>query len=203
MSIGGRLGYEDDGTYAQHADLRAGLRRRPDRAGIRGLASDKYMNITTGVVFHCEEGRVVIGNGTIAAFDPKGEQIQKFAGGGEHFRNFADAVKARNREMLNSEVEQGHLSTVLCHLPNISYRLGETKLVSGDAPFEQSPGGNDAYGRMAAHLKEDGIDLEKVPLRVGRTIRFDGATETIQGDPEATKLLSREYRKPFVVPENV
>ena len=99
--------------------------------------------------------------------------------------------------------KQGHLSTVLCHLPNISYRLGETKLVSGDAPFEQSPGGNDAYGRMAAHLKEDGIDLEKVPLRVGRTIRFDGATETIPGDPEATKFLSREYRKPFVVPENV
>jgi hypothetical protein len=92
---------------------------------------------------------------------------------------------------------------VLCHLPNISYRLGETKLVAGEAPFEQSAGGNDAYGRMAAHLKDDGIDLAKVPLRVGRTITFDGATETIPGDSEATKLLTREYRKPFAVPENV
>jgi predicted dehydrogenase len=203
MSIGGRLGYEDDGTTpnTQISVLDYGDVQIVQEC--RGLASDKYMNITTGVVFHCEEGRLVIGNGTIAAFDPKGEQIQKFAGGGEHFRNFADAVKARNRELLNSEVEQGHLSTVLCHLPNISYRLGETKLVRGDAPFEQSAGGNDAYGRMVAHLKDDGIDLEKVPLRVGRTIRFDGATESIPGDPEAAKLLSREYRKPFVVPENV
>jgi hypothetical protein len=56
---------------------------------------------------------------------------------------------------------------------------------------------------MAEHLKEAGIDPAKVPMRVGRTLKFDGKTETFTGDDEANKLLSREYRKPFTVPENV
>ena len=47
------------------------------------------------------------------------------------------------------------------------------------------------------------IDLTKVPLRVGRTLNFDGKTETVIGDDEANKLLAREYRKPFTVPENI
>src|SRR6185436_3125227 len=98
MSIGGRVGYEDDGNTP---NTQIGVLDYGDVQIVqecRGLASEKYMNITTGNVFHCEEGRLVIGGGTIAAFDLKGELIQKFSGGGEHFRNFADAVKARNRE---------------------------------------------------------------------------------------------------------
>ena len=169
---------------------------------IRGLSSDKYMDIQSGNVFHCEEGYLILGGKTLAAFNPKGEVLQKFSGGGEHFRNFADAVKSRNRESLNSEVLEGHLSTVLCHLPNISHRLGEMKTVAGDAPFQGSDGGNDAWNRMAAHLKENNLDLSKVPMRVGRTLNFDGKNESFAGDDEANKLLGREYRKPFVVPEN-
>jgi len=203
MSLGGRLGYEDDGNTP---NSQIGVLDYGDVQiiqEIRGLPTDKYMDITSGNVFHCAEGSLVIGGKTIAAFTPKGELIQKFSGGGEHFRNFADAVKARKRDLLNSEVLEGHLSTVLCHLPNVSYRLGETKLVSGDAPFEKSDGGNDAWNRMAAHLKESEIDLSKVPLRVGRTLNFDGKTETFTSDDEANKLLAREYRKPFTVPENI
>jgi predicted dehydrogenase len=203
LCLGGRLGYEDDGNTP---NTQIGVLDYGDVQiiqEIRGLPSGKYMNVQSGNVFHCEEGYLVLGGATLAAFNPKGEIIQKFSGGGEHFRNFADAVKARNRELLNSEVAEGHLSTTLCHLPNISHRLGETKLVSGDAPFEQSTGGNDAWNRMAEHLKEAGIDPAKVPMRVGRTLKFDGKTETFTGDDEANKLLSREYRKPFAVPENV
>jgi predicted dehydrogenase len=203
MSIGGRVGYEDDGNTP---NTQIGVLDYGDVQiiqEIRGLSSEKYMDILSGNVFHCEEGYLVMGGKTIAAFTPKGEVIQRFSGAGEHFRNFADAVKSRNRESLNSEVQEGHLSTVLCHLPNISHRLGETKTVPGDAPFEHSDGGNDAWHRMAAHLKENNIDLSKVPLRVGRTLTFDGKTESFAGDEEANKLLGREYRKPFVVPENV
>jgi len=203
LSLGGRLSYEDDGNTP---NTQIGVLDYGDVQiiqEIRGLPSDKYMNVQSGNVFHCEEGSLVIGGATIAAFTPKGELLQKFSGGGEHFRNFADAVKTRNRELLNSEVLEGHLSTVLCHLPNVSHRLGETKLVSGDAPFDRSDGGNDAWNRMASHLKESGIDLSKVPLRVGRTLHFDGKTETFPGDEEANKLLAREYRKPFTVPENI
>jgi predicted dehydrogenase len=42
--------------------------------------------------------------------------------------------------------------------------------------------------------------LGNIAYRVGRTLRFDAATETIKDDPEANKLLGREYRKGFELP---
>jgi len=45
--------------------------------------------------------------------------------------------------------------------------------------------------------------LGNVAHRVGRKIRFDAATETITGDPEATALLSREYGPRFEMPSQV
>ena len=47
-------------------------------------------------------------------------------GGGDHFVNFIDAVRARNPAILNADVEEGHYSSALCHLANIAYRVGET-----------------------------------------------------------------------------
>jgi predicted dehydrogenase len=47
------------------------------------------------------------------------------------------------------------------------------------------------------------VHLANISYRVGRTIHFDSKTMTCTGDPEANKLLSRVYRKPFVVPEKV
>jgi predicted dehydrogenase len=42
--------------------------------------------------------------------------------GGSHEANFIECVKSRNRP--NSDVEIGRLSTMLCHLGNISHHLG-------------------------------------------------------------------------------
>jgi predicted dehydrogenase len=39
--------------------------------------------------------------------------------------------------------------------------------------------------------------LGLIAMRTGRKIRWDNATETIVGDAEASKLLSREYRSPW------
>jgi predicted dehydrogenase len=47
------------------------------------------------------------------------------------------------------------------------------------------------------------VHLANISYRVGRTIHFDPKTMTITGDSEASKLTTREYRKPFVVPEKV
>jgi hypothetical protein len=49
---------------------------------------------------------------------------EKGSGGGDHYRNFVDAVKARDHKLLNGDIEEGHLSSAFCHLGNISYRLG-------------------------------------------------------------------------------
>ncbi len=45
-----------------------------------------------------------------------------------HFENFISCVRSRKREDLYCEILEGHLSSTLCHLANISYRLGR-KLV--------------------------------------------------------------------------
>jgi hypothetical protein len=47
------------------------------------------------------------------------------------------------------------------------------------------------------------VHLANISYRVGRTINFDSKTFTCIGDSEANKYLTREYRKPFVVPEKV
>jgi predicted dehydrogenase len=52
--------------------------------------------------------------------DGKVEQTK--AGGGSHEANFLEAVKSRKRP--NADVEIGRLSTMLCHLGNVSYKLG-------------------------------------------------------------------------------
>ncbi len=80
--------------------------------------------------------------------------------GGGHFANFAEAVRKRDRNILNAEIEVGAASTILVHLADISYR-------------------------------------------VGRTVNFDPNTLTITGDAEAAKMMTRPYRKGYVVPEKV
>jgi predicted dehydrogenase len=54
-----------------------------------------------------------------------------------HFRNFIDCVRSRKREELRCEIEEGHKSTTLCHLANISFRTGR-KLVF-DPDLESFP----------------------------------------------------------------
>jgi predicted dehydrogenase len=78
---------------------------------------------------------------------------------GAHYQNFVDAIRANDPGKLTCGIEEGHLSSALPHLANVSYR-------------------------------------------VRRALTFDGAREQVVGDEEANRLLTREYRAPFVVPEN-
>lgn len=45
--------------------------------------------------------------------------------------------------------------------------------------------------------------LANVAYRVGRSLRFDGAKEEFMDSDAANRLLTRDYRKPYVVPEKV
>jgi predicted dehydrogenase len=47
------------------------------------------------------------------------------------------------------------------------------------------------------------VHLANISYRVARTIHWDPKTMTCVGDAEATKLLTRPYRAPYVVPKNV
>ncbi|MBI4877314.1 MAG: Gfo/Idh/MocA family oxidoreductase, partial [Acidobacteria bacterium] len=59
-----------------------------------------------------------------------------------HFENFIQCVRSRKMEDLYCEILQGHMSTALCHLANISYKLGR-KLVF-DPKTETFPGDGEA-----------------------------------------------------------
>jgi predicted dehydrogenase len=211
--IGGRFGYEDDGETPNTQIVVFDYGDSQLMFEVRGLETEKYLlpgldpekhkGAAEGIgnVVHCKDGFVA---GT-SAYDYQGNKIPievKDDGRGvNHFRNFIDGVKSGKHETLNADVLDGHLSSALCHLANISYRLGELRPITKDDPFSCEEG-NEAFHRMRKHLKENGVELEKTQLRVGRTLSFDPKNEKFVGDPEADKLLTREYRKPFVVPEN-
>ncbi len=50
------------------------------------------------------------------------------------------------------------------------------------------------------HLSTIPGHLANISYRTGHKIRWDAENETIKDDPEANKLLTREYRKPWVLP---
>jgi predicted dehydrogenase len=47
------------------------------------------------------------------------------------------------------------------------------------------------------------MHLANISYRLGRTLNWDAKTMTVVNDPEANKMLTREYRAPFVVPKHV
>ena len=51
-----------------------------------------------------------------------------------------------------------------------------------------------------AHRSASVGHLGVIAMEVGRKIRWDPSTETIDNDPEAERLLSRAYRKPWQLP---
>ena len=203
ISLGGRLGYEDQGqtpntqiTWLDYGDVQVVHE-------IRGLETDPYRKVKMGNIFDCEKGYLVFVHGRAVAYGPDGEEIASFAGGGDHFRVWVDAVKSRRREDLTAEVEGAHLSTALCHLGNISYRLGSDRPLSQDRPFGDSSAANEAFERFRHHLKENGVSAGEMKIGVGKTLTFDSKSERFMGDDAANALLRRKYRKPFVVPETV
>ena len=49
----------------------------------------------------------------------------------------------------------------------------------------------------------DLVHMANTSYRLKRTLRFDEATRKYIGDEEANKMLTRNYRKPYIVPEKV
>jgi predicted dehydrogenase len=50
------------------------------------------------------------------------------------------------------------------------------------------------------HISAASCILANIAMKLGRTLHFDPQTHTIPGDDEATKLLRRDYRSPWVHP---
>ena len=135
-------------------------------------------------------------------FDSK--EIKKFEGDGDHFENFIKAVRSRKVSDLTNDILEGHLSAGLCHTGNISYRAGQqSRPEEIREAIKSDKGASETFDRMAAHLEANGVDLEKTKATLGAVLTMDARLERFTNNPGANKFLTREYRKPFVVPEKV
>ncbi len=121
-----------------------------------------------------------------------------------NFENFIAAVRSRKHTDLHADIEEGHLSAALCHTANISYLLGRKMLPD---KLKQEVRGNadlaEALGRLEQHLAANQVDLLKTPATWGAVLKVDAKQERFVGNSAANRLLTRNYRKPFVVPNRV
>jgi predicted dehydrogenase len=145
--------------YADGTMLEFGMRGRyTNHEGSRGQE--------VGNLFFGSEGWLELGGNTWRAFRRRAKEpfAQSKEGEtrrtGNHWANFLEALRSGKDETLHCDILEGHLSSSLPLLANISYR-------------------------------------------VGRSLKFMGEYEKIANDAEADALLTRVYRKPYVVPENV
>jgi len=212
LSVGGRLGYVDDGTTPNTQIVFHDYPAAPLIFEVRGLPAsanseqmDRYHGASIGVVAECEGGFMVIPNYTSARiFDKDEKEIKVFEGGSSHFANFIDAVRSRKYTDLNGDILEGHISSALCHTGNISHRLGRThKPEEISDALKDSKDLTEALGRMEQHLAANNVDLRKTPATLGAVLKMDPKTERFIGAHRANELLTRDYRRPFVVPTKV
>lgn len=209
FSIGGRLGYIDDGDTANTQIVFHNYEKAPLIFEVRGLGSyaqnnerPKYRGVEVGLVVDCENGYMVIPSySTATAYEHNGKEIRKFSGGGDHFANFIKAVRSRKREDLNADIWEGHVSSALCHTGNISYYLGGNaspgqilEEINGDTLAAES------IGRMLEHIQVNNVDLNATPVTFGQHLKMDATRTTFLGNDRANEMLTRVYRKPFAVP---
>jgi predicted dehydrogenase len=120
------------------------------------------LNIMVGNLFYGSNGWAAMSDGGFQAFKGESDELimdERPEKGSDttalHMQNFLAACRSRNRAELHDGLDNAYLSASLCHLANISYRVGRK------------------------------LTLESGPQ--------------FTNDAEANKLLTREYRKPYVV----
>jgi predicted dehydrogenase len=181
-STGGVFGIDPDECAQQTPNTQASIFKYRDGKILEFETRGRYSNgessldIRIGNMFFGTEGYLEINNDSWKAFRKR--EKEPFAGsadsgakrvdvtstvGGDdegHWGNFIDAIRAGKMESLNCDILEGHYSSALPHLANISYRLG-------------------------------------------RGLNFMGDYEKFANDPEADKMLTRVYRRPYIVPDEV
>ena len=71
---------------------------------------------------------------------------------GAHYQNFVDAIRKNDRSILTSEIEEGHLSTTLPLIANISYRVG--RALEFDGKTERFTGDEEANALLTRDYRE-------------------------------------------------
>ncbi|MHC4597140.1 MAG: Gfo/Idh/MocA family oxidoreductase, partial [Planctomycetota bacterium] len=120
------------------------------------------------------------------------------------FQNFISCVRSRRQQDLYADILEAHLSSALCHLGSISFQVGT------EVPFDEDTtvlGADeivsDSMKAVLENTKAIGVDPTTSTYRLGPKLEFDPETEMFVDNLTADMLLTRPYREPFVVPEDV
>ncbi|MHC4122818.1 MAG: Gfo/Idh/MocA family protein [Planctomycetota bacterium] len=215
ISIGGRFGYVDDGETPNtqiavfeypSAPLIFEARGLPRKA--QDPAMDNHLGIRVGVIIQCENGCFAGGRGGGWIYDNNGNKIKQFEGdgGGNHQANFIKAVHSRKTSDLNSDILHGHISSAMCHMANISHRIGQqTDPEEIKEALKTDSTALDTFECFREHLSANGVDIKQAQAVLGPKLKMKPKREKFTGrfSEPANQLLTDSYRKPFDVPKKV
>jgi predicted dehydrogenase len=219
FSIGGRFGYVDDAETPNtqiavldypSAPIIFEVRGLPQKSGANYM--DQYRGVRVGIAIEGEAGYFAGGSGGGVIYDPAGKRIKGLpsSGGDAHMENFFAAVRSRKAEDLRAPIAGGHCSSALCHLSNISHRLG-TLVPTPELKAQAASRADvaETVDRFASHLAANGVDPAQTASALGPVLdilpdeeRFASRSEYDLG-AWANRLIRDSYRPPFVVPETV
>jgi len=98
-----------------------------------------------GCAFYGDAGSLVITGGGYVRYDERDREVERVSGSvpdSLHLVNFLDCIRSNARP--NADIEEGHKSTLLCHLGNIAHRTSsvvhfdpERRRIVDNAPAQQ------------------------------------------------------------------
>ncbi|HEY0455375.1 MAG TPA: Gfo/Idh/MocA family oxidoreductase [Verrucomicrobiae bacterium] len=205
LSYGGRLGYSDAAETPNTQVCIYDFGGKTIVTETRGLKTEPFNTLfKNGWIFYGTEG--IIADNSL--FDLDGKLVRTFEGKTvSHFANFLKAVRSRKVSDLNAYVLETHQSTALCHAGNISFRLGSaaslTEINKRLTQLKVNDNVLETFERTRKHLAENDVDVARAKLILGDLLRIEGDEEKFHSNSKANNLLTREYRKPFIVPARV
>lgn len=217
ISFGGRFGYRDDAETPNTLVSVMDFDEAPLIFEVRGLgrkkdmrAMDVYRKSSVGVAVQCENGYInVAENGAAVAYDNDGNKLQSFEGSdnGAHRKNWIKALQ--NRKVQHGLLEEGHYSTSLCHLSNISYLAGAEKSNAElAAAVASNLASKEAYWRTLDHLKANEVNLDETKPIVGPLLKVDAKHEMLVHSDKVIAdaanncpIRKRTGRAPFTIPD--
>ena len=106
---------------------------------------------SAAAAFYGEQGTLVVDRGGWKVYDQR-ESVTSGSSeqAGTHHRNFIDCIKSRERP--TSDIEIGHLTSSLCHLGNIAYRL--SREVQFDPQSMSFPGDGEANSLLSREYRK-------------------------------------------------
>ena len=209
FSVGGRFGYEDAGQTPNSQIVVYDYKPIPIVFEVLNLpvrpeinAMPVYKKARVGTIIECEDGYI----SEEAAYDRNGKRIHKFTahGGETHLPRFIEAVRDNKPDAVACSITDGHISSAMCHLGNISHRMG-SHVPPGEISdqFSSSEFEAETWRRLIEHLVINRVDLNETKATLGPVLTFDGPTEQFTGEmaEQANALLKNDYRSGWEIPQ--